>query len=412
MAIGTVAFNDIASSGYSASANAVEQRDIMKVWDAYAAPAPGDDFYENTNYGGAYGSTVMPDPIYGEQQTFTQSLVEGNTRQESLMETMFPDKSYAAPKVNAQSMMRDANKVVTDGAKVSRQANMAMEDTKSQIASFQQDWKQAKAEAFESFIDSVPEGVNPMDAANQMLPEVSPGKADAMLYVAASVAVGGGTFAAAAMEYMKTPELSKADKLLSPDQQKKIMEDTLTQLQQSRKSPDTRQEASVSGAAEVVDDAPQSGVAWENMEIDDLIEFMGADSDGLDQPEMQELLQMEHDLEIVLDNHEYVQEHYGDVITADKMYASASTGNEQMVSVLADAEVVQAMPVLDEVPRYDSLDGMLAGDSVRGVTLLASDTRFDSSGVQTVLDLTKVNTSEAERQLTADIEQQFKAGMM
>ncbi len=409
MSLGSVAFNDVASSGYKSAPHSLEGRDVMAVWDPYAAPAPSDDFYEKTEYGGA---TVVPDPIYGEeQQTFTQSLIEGNTRQETLMQTMFPDKNYAPPKIDAQSMKRDANKVVTDGAKVSRQANMAMEETKEQIANFQQDWKQAKTEALDQFVESAKEmGINPLEAADQMMPADSAGKSSAMMYIAAELAVGGGSFATAGKAFFVNQELSKADKKLSPEQQKALLEDTLKNLQQPSKPADTRMEASTSGAAAVVDSAPESDVAWENMEIDDLAEFLAADSDGMDQPEMQELLQVEHELEEVLDNHQYVQEHYADIVTADKMYASADAGNEKMVGIILDASVVENIPVVAESPRYDSLDASLAGDSIRGITLLASDTRFDSSAVQTYLDLTKVDIPEVKMQLTADIEQQFKAG--
>jgi len=408
--IGIVAFNDAsgASNGYNPVDHTNGGRDVMAVFDPYAAPAPSDDFYGKTEYGGA---TVVPDPIYGEeQQTFTQSLVEGNTREETLMETMFPDKSYAGPKIDAQSMKRDANKVVTDGAKVSRQANMAMEETKEQIANFKQDWNQAKTEALGQFVESAKEmGINPLEAADQMIPSDSAGKASAMMYIAAELVVGGGSFATAGKAFFVNQELSKADKKLSPEQQKALLEDTLKNLQQPAKPADTRMEASTSGAAPAaVDDAPKSEIAWENMEIDDLAEFLGADAD--EQPEMQALFQIEHELEEVLDNHQYVQEHYSDVVTADKMYASADSGNEKMVEIILDASVVENIPVAAESPRYDSLDASLAGDSVRGVTLLASDTRFDSSAVQTYLDLTKVDVPEVKTQLTADIEQQFKAG--
>ncbi len=410
MSLGTVAFNDVASSGYNSAPHALEGRNIMEVWGPDSAPAPSDDFYEKTDYGSA---TITPDPIYGEErQTFTQSLIEGNTREETLMQTMFPDRDYSPPKIDAQSMKRDANKVVTDGAKVSRQANMAMEETKEQIANFQQDWKQAKTEALDKFVESAKEmGINPLDAADQMIPGDSAGKASAMMYIAAELAVGGGSFATAGKAYFVNQELSKADKKLSPEQQKALLEDTLKNLQQPSKPADTRMEASASGSAvAAIDDTPESEVAWENMEIDDLAEFLAADSDGLDQPEMQELLLVEHELEEVLDNHQYVQEHYADVVTADKMYASADAGNEKMVEIILDASVVENVPVVPESPRYDSLDVSLAGDSIRGVTLLASDTRFDSGAVQTYLDLTKVDVPEVKTQLTADIEQQFRAG--
>lgn len=420
MSLRSVAFNDTSTSGtgYRSSPHPIDGRDIMMVFDPYESPAPSDDFYNNTNYGGA---TIVPDPIYGEeQQTFTQSLIQGNTRQESLMKTMFPGKDYSGPQVNTQSLMRDANKVVTDGAQVSQKAGLARMDMEDKMNEFQTDWKQAKAEAMDQFIESAQEmGINPLEAADQMIPGGSSGKDAAMAYIAVELWAGGGTFSTAGKAYYMNQELSKADKQLSPDQQRSLLEDTLTQLQNSSGPTDTRMEQSTAvSTAEAATDTSSEGADWDNMEIDDLAEFLAADPDGLDQPEMQALMELEYALDEVDANHDYVREHYGDVLTADKMYASAEAGNDVMNDIIMDAEVVQSLPtqaIVEEVPvasqKYDSLDAMLAGDSVREVTLLASDTRFDSSAVQTYLDMTKVDSTEAKRQLSADIDMQFRAGM-
>lgn len=421
MSLRSVSFNDTSTSGtgYRASPHPIDGRDIMMVFDPYEAPKPSDDFYNNKNYG---SSTVVPDPIYGEErQSFTQSLVEGNTREQSLMETMFPGKNYSGPKVNAQSLMRDANKVVTDGAQVSQKASMARAEMENQMGAFQADWKAAKAEAMDQFIESAQEmGINPLEAADQMIPGGATGKEAALAYIAVELWAGGGTFSTAGKAFYMNQELSKADKQLSPDQQRSLLEDTLAQLQNSKGPTDTRMEQSTAVAtAEAATDTSGEGPAWDNMEIDDLAEFLAADPDGMDQPEMQELLELEYALDQVDDNHDYVRAHYGDVLTADKMYASAENGNDAMNDIIMNAEVVQALPtqaLVEEVPvsnnQYDSLDAMLAGDSVREVTLLASDTRFDSTAVQTYLDMTKVDTSEAKRQLSADIDMQFRAGMV
>ena len=421
MSLRSVAFNDVSTSGtgYRTSPHPIDGRDIMMLFDPNEAPKPSDDFYNNKNYGGA---TIVPDPIYGEeQQTFTQSLVQGNTRKESLMQTMFPGKNYAGPKVNAQSLMRDANKVVTDGAQISQKAGLARAEMENQMNSFQSDWKSAKAEAMDQFMESAQEmGINPLEAADQMIPGGSSGKDAAMAYIAVELWAGGGTFSTAGKAYYMNQELSKADKQLSPEQQRSLLEDTLSQLQNSSGPTDTRMEQSTAvSTAEAATDTSSEGANWDNMEIDDLAEFLAADPDGLDQPEMQDLMELEYALDQVDENHDYVREHYGDVITADKMYASAQNGNDAMNDIIMDAEVVHALPtqaIVEEAPvsssKYDSLDAMLAGDSVRDVTLLASDTRFDSTSVQTYLDLTRVDTAQARQQLSADIDMQFRAGMV
>ncbi|MGH1374730.1 MAG: hypothetical protein ACRBCK_00160 [Alphaproteobacteria bacterium] len=397
-------------SGYSASPVGLSAHasDIMA--RTYSSPSPSvENLYETNSLKAAFAQN---DPVYGEEQSFTESLVAGNTRTQTLMDTMKPDTSYAAPKVNAGSMMRDANKVVTDGAKVSQQANMAMENTQESIASFQSDWKQAKHEALDALVDASKDmGIDPSVAADALIPDSAATKGAAMAYVAAELAIGGGTLATVGKAAFVSQELSEQEKKLPPEKQEALLKETMDRLQASSESnQDSRAKPD---AGSVPADAPkQSDIAWENMEIDDLAEFLAADSDGLDQPEMQELLQMEHDLEVVLDNHDYVQEHYADVVTADKMFASAATGNEAMNTILLDASVVESRSVAATYDQgVDAASVALAGDSLAGVTMLASDARFDSSAVQTFLDVAKVDVPEVKRQLSADIEMQFSAGM-
>ncbi len=397
-------------SGYSISSKGLSAHasDIMA--RTYSSPSPSvENLYETKSLQAAFAQN---DPVYGEEQSFTQSLVAGNTRTESLMDTMYPDQSYSGPKVDAGSMMRDANKVVTDGAKVSRQANMAMENVQENIANFQADWKQAKHEALDAMIDASKDmGIDPAAAADALIPDTASTKGAALAYIGAELAVGGGTFATIGKATFVSQELSEQEKKLSPEKQEALLKETMDRLQASAASnQDSRAKPD---AGSVPADAPkESEVAWDNMEIDDLAEFLAADSDGMDQPEMQELMQMEHDLEIVLDNHDYVQEHYADVVTADKMFASAASGNEAMNTILLDASVVESQNVAVTYDKgVDAASVGLAGDSLAGVSMLASDARFDSSAVQTFLDATKVDVPEVKRQLSADIQMQFSAGM-
>ncbi len=145
------------------------------------------------------------------------------------------------------------------------------------------------------------------------------------------------------------------------------------------------------------------------MESDDLAELLAADPEGEDQPEMEALRQQEHDLNMVQDNHRYVKEHYADTLTSDKMYASMETGNDAMRDIVFDAQEIDVQPkAATPQYQYGPEDVEIAGSSLSGITMMASDTSFDSKSVETVLNMSKVDAPEATRQLDADISMQMR----
>jgi len=250
-------------------------------------------------------------------------------------------------------------------------------------------------------------GVDPVAAADQMIGDQAAGKASAIAYVAAEAAVGGGTLATIGKASFLNNELSKEDKKLSPEQQKALLEDMLKNLQNPSPAQQDVQEG-MSAGAPVVDEMPESDVAWENMEIDDLAELLAADPEGEDQPELQELLQMENDLEEVVDHNRMAAETYGDYITSEKLIAHAEAGNGAVERIVDEASVV-----VDSEPmaqKFDATAASLAGDSLSGIVLKANDTRFDSKTVETVVDMTQVDTASAAQHLEADVKNQFRAG--
>lgn len=381
-------------------------RDISNTF-SFSDLQPSENFYSG-NYQ-SRSMTAIPDPITGfeEQQSFTQSLIQGNTRTESLMQTMYPDREYDAPKVDTKSLKRDPTKQITDGQQVAEKTVGAQAETHEKMGQFQGDFQQARKEALTQFVDSAKSmGVDPVAAADQMVGDQSPGKASAVAYVAAEAAVGGGTLATIGKASFLNNELSKEDRKLSPEQQKALLEDMLKNLQNPSPAQQDVQDG-MTAASPVVNDAPQSEVAWENMEIDDLAELLAADPDGYDQPEMQELLQMEHDLEEVVDHNEATANAYGDFITVDKLNAHADAGNDAIERIVEEASVVRNDNI---VRQFDATAASLAGDSLSGVVLKANDSRFDSKAVETVIDFTRVDTAEAAQHLEADVKQQFRAG--
>lgn len=356
---------------------------------------------------------TVPDALNGsqQQQTFMQSLVEGNTREQTLMQTMFPEKSRAGAYTasisgGAQSMKRDASQVVTDGAKVSDKRMGAQADVQEAKENFQADWQAARNEALAAFQEVTQEmGIDPRVAADTMIADDAPGKASAVAYMASEAAFGAGTMATLGKAAYVNMELSEQEKSLSPQQQEQILEAMLERLRNPpQQSNDTRADASMSGGGE--GEAPEaSGADWDAMEIDDIAELLQADPDGLDQPEMQDLMDMEYELDEVEDNHRYVAEHYGDNITFAKMINSAESGNDAMRDIIDNAQVIDAPVATDDGTRT-----MLVGDSVSelsGVQVTAADVGFDAKQVSSHFDATLANEYDIRRQLNADMAQQF-----
>lgn len=397
-------FNDLSSDGYRPSARGLSaHRDIMD-----QAPSPSTtDLFNTSSLKSAFASN---DPLYGQKQSFTESLIQGNTRTQSLMDTMRPDQSYQAAKVDTGSMMRDANKAVTDGANVSRQADMGMKDTKENIANFQQDFKQAQNEALDALKEAaIDMDIDPRVAVDSLVPDTAPSKTSAMAYVGSELAFGGGTLSTFAKTIFASQELSKQEKELPAEKQKALLEEARERLvSSSQQQNDTRANPSA-GSSVPLDVPKQSEVAWDNMEADDLAELLAADPEGEGQPEMEALRQQEHDLNMVQDNHRYVKEHYADTLTSDKMYASMETGNDAMRDIVFDAQEIDVQPkAATPQYQYGPEDVEIAGSSLSGITMMASDTSFDSKSVETVLNMSKVDAPEATRQLDADISMQMR----
>ncbi len=396
-----VDFNKV---GYSGSGTS---RDIMDVWDKHSRPRPSEDFY-SSNYNSdtsLSGAFAKADPIYGDQtQTFNQAAADQEAPKESLMEKMYPGKDYGGPKVETNTLKRDASKVVTDGAVVSRKANMAMEDTKEQIQTFKDDFKQARKEALDAMKESAQSMDIPLDQAfDSLVPDGSAGKAQAAMYLGLELSTQGlgSMVTAPGKAAYVSQELSKEDKKLSPEQQKALLEDMSKNLQASRAAPaDTRAEGG--SAPSVPTDTKAEEIAWENMEADDLKELLAADPEGEDQPELEQLMTLEEDLDEVLDNHRFVSEHYhemGDLVqkgialeATDQSHAVKETLNEATVAV--DAPAVE-----------------LASQSLNGIVRLDTNaTTIDQVVFASVDDIsTKVDDSKLDHDILAHELQQHMA---
>ncbi len=383
----TGAFNDAGFRKAEVSASDV----MMRYGMTESSPASSVAFQSGQN---------IPNPVFETEpgDTYMDNLISRNDRKGTLMETMYKDRNYKAPNTDAKSLMRDPNKAITDGRNIAQKAAGGMEAVKQQQHSFKQDFTQAKAEATQMLAEAAKEqGVDPSEAMDQMVAKGE--RSNLGMLAGAGLAAGAGSFVTAAVAAGSIKqELSQREKQLSPKEQEAILTDTLKRLQESRKPVDTREDASSSrkvdlGSSENNQNLKQSEVAWEDMKMEDLAELLKADPEGADQPEMEELIIAQHEMEAVQHNHDYVQEHYADSITADKMVASAES-NGAMAKILADAEVA---------PSIDAGDVYLAGEGVKGVGAVASSPEFDSSAVQTFMEWNKLDTEAARQQLDPGI---------
>ena len=73
-------------------------------------------------------------------QTFTESLIEGNTRDQTFMQMLRPEESaagkYKADKIDTQSLKRDVDKPITDAQQISQKAHEGLEDVREKIGKF------------------------------------------------------------------------------------------------------------------------------------------------------------------------------------------------------------------------------------------------------------------------------------
>ena len=300
-------FNDVSEAGYSRSSRGyAHSNDVMERGYGDKATSISDLF----NFGVKPWS-IGNDPVYGQKQDFADSLTKGNTRTQTLMSQISPDRSYEPPKVNADNLKRDANKAISDGSSVSQKANMAIEDTKRVADSFKQDWKQAKSEMLTALKDAAKNmEVSPEDAVKSLIPNNAATKMDALSYMLTGVFGGGSLAMLAVGGGSVVAELGKEDKKLPLEKQEALLEETLTILKSSSSSNGASANPTTANASVPMDAPKGSSFSWEDLEAGDLKEFMAADSEGNDQPEIKKLNDQMHNLEEVIDNHKYVGNNY------------------------------------------------------------------------------------------------------
>ncbi len=378
------AFNNVSTAGFGYGKSVHhDPRDIM----AASSPSPTPSIENLFNTQSASVFFLDNDPLYEQPD-------EAPT--ETLMEKLHPDKNYEGPDFKKQDNMRNVNLVVKDGEKIAKRTDFAKQENDEQKETLRQDFESDKAEAVECLKDAAVKNDCDPGAAVDTL--VSSGAAATKVEAAGAMLIGGaGSLATMGAGAAVVATVSKEDQKLSPDKQRAILEDTLTQLQsKSPSNQDTRMSASMSGggasAAPMADQ--KSEAHWENFDARDLEEFLATDVEDL--PEMEALCEIECDIEEAQENQRFVAENYGQ--TGDlvaKAEAAAASGQSRVLeaelqnaTVAVDAAAVEitgmglqgivAMRLSEDASNDAKLDNVTdIGERIAMVSASETETRYD-----------------------------------
>ncbi len=351
---------------------------------------------------------------HNNQMSFTESLVQGNVREQTFMQMLRPEDSaagkYRADKIDTKSLQRDVDKPITDAAQISQKAHEGLADVKEKIGNFMNDWNQAKTEALDVIkATAVDQGLDPMVAMDTLIPDSASTKGTAMAYVAGEAAFGAGTLATMGKASFVANEVGDERKKLSRAEQEALLEESLRRLQ-STAPQDTRASASASGGgAPAISADDQSENHWQNFEMDDLAEFIAADP--MQEDDFKQLVDLEYDLEenVINGNHADIREFYGktgDLVA--KAQVEMDSGNDAVRKLVEDATVVEDVRT---AARFDATHVKLVGENLTGFSRVATDLDMDSQSVKTVLDHEKLNMNALEMQLTMAINNKLDTGM-
>ena len=354
----------------------------------------------------------MAGPAFQENdQTFTESLIEGNTRDQTFMQMLRPEESaagkYKADKIDTQSLKRDVTKPIDDAQQISQKAHEGLADVKEKIGNFMEDWNQAKSEALDVVKQTaIDQGHDPAVAVDTLIPDHAATKSTAMAYVVGEAAFGAGTLATMGKTAYLATEVGEERKRLSKSEQEALLEEATRRLAESAPQ-DTRANPGGGGPSVSADD--QSENHWQNFEAADLAEFLAADP--MQEDEFAELVELEYELEenVINGNHAEIREFYGK--TGDllaKAELEISSGNVAVQDLVEEATVVENVKT---VASFDAEHVKLSGDSISGVSTVITDVEMDTTTVNTVLDHEKLNTSALEVQLEMAINRKMDAGM-
>lgn len=218
----------------------------------------------------------------------------------TVMQTTQANHGYTTNTVNAHALQRGATgETIKDGPQVAQTLAGAQAQTKEKIAQFKADWKDAKRQVLTQFYESAQAmGIDPKAAAHQMIGRQAPGKAAALGFLAAEMAMGGGTMATMGKAMFVGREISKSRKRLSPKEQEALLEDMVRGLEHK------------SAHANQIFGGPRMEINWGHMGTGGIKALLAAHPEGEDQPELRALREQEHTLAEVEKQNLATAEHY------------------------------------------------------------------------------------------------------
>ena len=222
--------NGIEVKGLS-KASGVHSKDVM-LGKSVSPDASEDSMFSTGKLTRSFQNT---DPFFGgEKQTFTQSLLQGDTQKRTSLQAISPKTSYKTDGNNAKQLDRSAQSPVADGGKMQKNAATMEKDIKSTMARATTDLKQAQSEQADATKHAaIDQGVGAGVAQDAMSPQAGADKATAAVAIAADMLVGGGTFATMGKAVFVQQGASKQDKKLSPKEVEAIAADSLARAASS-----------------------------------------------------------------------------------------------------------------------------------------------------------------------------------
>ncbi|PCI54919.1 MAG: hypothetical protein COB36_08675 [Alphaproteobacteria bacterium] len=275
--------NDMEKQGLSKVAG-VHARDIM-VGHSLVPDSTEEHMFSTGKLKQAF---LNADPFSGEnRQTFTQSVLQGDTPNRTVLQSISPKTSYKTDSNNTQALNRNAQSSVSDGGKMQGNAATMKADIKSTMARAKSDMKQAQAEQADATKHAaIDQDISVSSAQDAMSPQAGADKIAAAAAITADLMVGGGTFATMGKAVFVQHGVSEQDKKLSPKQLQALAEDS-----QARAASSGNNEAAIdsnAGATVRLDVGAKSNFDFEGMSVDEYIDL--AQTDIEDTPEMMALM--------------------------------------------------------------------------------------------------------------------------
>ncbi|MDH5723255.1 MAG: hypothetical protein OEY94_08055 [Alphaproteobacteria bacterium] len=279
---------------------------------------------------------------------------------------------------DTNSLKIDVNKVETAAEIKNDKANNAFDDTEEKMDKLATDWKDHQCvaqEYLEGACDNLADqigltekGISKENVVKQIMPQGDTGKGSAALQAAPAVN---------AAEFVSSVNEQRKD--LSREQKRALIED-MVKTAQSKPELDS----------EKLGKALSPGADLDRIQ-DNLSRLSCAKMEKLatqsveDQPEFQLLAQVKEQLEVVLDNHDYVKDNYHKHMTIGKINALADSGNTAVINALDESRVY----------KMGSLQAAFSGDSVRNLGIDKENIKVSVDSEQA----TKFNLSSVASQL-------------